>query len=164
MFVEPFLDERHTMTLEYDKQFAGVGTEPFVELAQWKVLGIRGTGRPHAIGSTGKEISELEIDVVVQRRYWYYIWKVDNDAERVARAGLAIIEAVAKLNEQTRRPRLATRVGIHSGVVVVGAGAGKDADVDGDALRREAHESCTTGIPHHPFRDAPRYPRVCRVV
>ena len=76
MFVEPFLDERHMMTLEYDKQFGGVGTEPFVELAQWKVLGIRGTGRRHAIGSTGKEISELEIDVVVQRRYWYYIWKV----------------------------------------------------------------------------------------
>jgi hypothetical protein len=35
MFVEPFLDERKTMTLEYDKQVGGVGTEPFVELAQW---------------------------------------------------------------------------------------------------------------------------------
>ena len=76
MFVEPFLDERNTMTLEYDKQVGGVGTEPFVELAQWKILGIRGTGYRHAIGSTGKEISELEIDLVVQRRYWYYIWKV----------------------------------------------------------------------------------------
>jgi hypothetical protein len=76
MFVEPFLDERNTMTLEYDKQVGGVGTEPFVELAQWKILGIRGTGRRHAIGSTGKEISELEIDLVVQRRYLYYIWKV----------------------------------------------------------------------------------------
>ena len=76
IFVEPFLDERNTMTLEYDKQAGGVGTEPFVELAQWKILGISGTGRRHAIGSTGKEISELEIDLVVQRRYWYYIWKV----------------------------------------------------------------------------------------
>ena len=76
MFVEPFLDERNTMTLEYDKQVGGVGTEPFVELAQWKILRIGGTGHRHAIGSTGKEISELEIDVVVQRRYWYYIWKM----------------------------------------------------------------------------------------
>jgi hypothetical protein len=76
MFVEPFLDERDTMTLEYDNQVAGVGTEPFVELAQWKILGVQGTERRHAIAKTGKEISELEIDVVVQRRYRYYIWKV----------------------------------------------------------------------------------------
>jgi hypothetical protein len=76
MFVEPFLDERDTMTLEYDKQVGGVGTEPFVDLAQWKILGVQGSGRRQAIGTTGKEISELEIDVVVQRRYRYYIWKV----------------------------------------------------------------------------------------
>src|SRR4029077_5362506 len=57
----------------------------------------------------------------------------DNDAERAARAGLAILEAVAKLNEQPGRPRLAARVGIDSGAVVVGAGARKDADVFGDA-------------------------------
>ena len=30
------------MTLEYDKEVGGVGSEPFVELAQWKILGIRG--------------------------------------------------------------------------------------------------------------------------
>src|SRR5262249_15273076 len=57
----------------------------------------------------------------------------DNDAERAARAGLAILEGVAKLNEKPGRPRLATRVGIHSGAVVVGAGAGEEADVFGDA-------------------------------
>ena len=56
----------------------------------------------------------------------------DNDAERAARAGLAIIDAVAKLNEQSGRPKLSARVGIDSGAVVVGAGAGKDADVFGD--------------------------------
>ena len=57
----------------------------------------------------------------------------DNDAERAARAGLAILDAIAKLNEQPARPKLAARVGIDSGAVVVGAGAGKDADVFGDA-------------------------------
>ena len=76
MFVEPFLDERDTITLQYDNQVAGVGTEPFVELAQWKILGLRGAEQRHAIARTGKQISELEIDVVVQRRYWFYIWKV----------------------------------------------------------------------------------------
>jgi hypothetical protein len=76
MFIEPLLDERDTMTLEYDDQVAGVGTEPFVELAQWKILRLQGTSRWLAIAKTGKEISELEINVVVQRRYRYYIWKV----------------------------------------------------------------------------------------
>jgi class 3 adenylate cyclase/tetratricopeptide (TPR) repeat protein len=57
----------------------------------------------------------------------------DNDAERAARAGLAILDSIAKLNEQAGRPRLAARVGIHSGTVVVGAGASKEADVFGDA-------------------------------
>src|SRR5260370_41452169 len=51
----------------------------------------------------------------------------DNDAERAARAGLAIIDAIAKLNEQPGRTKLAARVGIHSGAVVGGTGAGKDA-------------------------------------
>jgi Neurotransmitter-gated ion-channel ligand binding domain len=76
IFVEPFLDERDTMTLEYDSQVGGVGTEPFVELAQWKILGLQGAAQRHAIAVTGRSISELEIDVVVQRRYRYYIWKV----------------------------------------------------------------------------------------
>jgi Neurotransmitter-gated ion-channel ligand binding domain len=76
MFVQPFLDERDAITLEYDNQVGGVGTEPFVELAQWKILGVRGAAQRHAIARTGKDISELEIDVVVQRRYRYYIWKV----------------------------------------------------------------------------------------
>jgi class 3 adenylate cyclase/tetratricopeptide (TPR) repeat protein len=57
----------------------------------------------------------------------------DNDAERAARAGLAILDAISKLNEQPTHAKLSARVGIDSGVVVVGAGAGKDADVFGDA-------------------------------
>jgi class 3 adenylate cyclase/tetratricopeptide (TPR) repeat protein len=56
----------------------------------------------------------------------------DNDAERAARAGLGILEAIAKLNEEAAHPKLAARVGVDSGPVVVGAGAGKDADVFGD--------------------------------
>jgi class 3 adenylate cyclase len=57
----------------------------------------------------------------------------DNDAERAARAGLAILDAIAKLNAQAAHSKLSARVGIDSGAVVVGAGAGKDADVFGDA-------------------------------
>ena len=56
----------------------------------------------------------------------------DNDAERAARAGLAILDAMSKLNEHPTHPKLAARIGIDSGAVVVGAGAGGDADVFGD--------------------------------
>ncbi len=76
IFVDPLLDEREMMTLEYDSQVGGVGTEPFVELAQWKILGLRGAKHRHEIARTGKMISGLEINVVVKRRYRYYIWKV----------------------------------------------------------------------------------------
>jgi class 3 adenylate cyclase len=57
----------------------------------------------------------------------------DDDAKRATRAGLAIIDDIAKLNEQPGRTKLSARVGIHPGAVVVGVGACKDADVFGDA-------------------------------
>jgi class 3 adenylate cyclase/tetratricopeptide (TPR) repeat protein len=64
----------------------------------------------------------------------YFGWPEahDNDAERAARAGLAILHAIARVNEQATRPRLSARIGINSGAVVVGASAGKQADVFGD--------------------------------
>jgi class 3 adenylate cyclase/tetratricopeptide (TPR) repeat protein len=65
--------------------------------------------------------------------YFGYPEAHDNDAERAARAGLAILDAIANLNEQPGRPRLAARVGIDSGAVVVGGGSSdKEADVFGD--------------------------------
>jgi class 3 adenylate cyclase len=56
----------------------------------------------------------------------------DNDAERAARAGLAILDEIAKLNERPGHAKLSARVGIDSGAVVVGKGAGGEADVFGD--------------------------------
>jgi predicted ATPase/class 3 adenylate cyclase/ribosomal protein L40E len=64
--------------------------------------------------------------------YFGYPEAHDNDAERAARAGLAILHAVSKLNEQTGRPKLLARIGIDSGSVVVGTGSSREADVFGD--------------------------------
>jgi class 3 adenylate cyclase len=64
--------------------------------------------------------------------YFGYPEAHDNDAERAARAGLAILDAITKLNGHPTHPKLSARVGIDSGAVVVGAGAGKEADVFGD--------------------------------
>jgi class 3 adenylate cyclase/tetratricopeptide (TPR) repeat protein len=64
----------------------------------------------------------------------YFGWPAahDNDAERAARAGLAILDTIAKLNEQPGHAKLAARVGIDSGLVVIGKGAGTDAEVFGE--------------------------------
>jgi len=64
----------------------------------------------------------------------YFGWPEahDNDGERAVRAGLAILEAIVTLNHGSTYPKLAARVGIDSGAVVVGAGADKDADIFGE--------------------------------
>jgi class 3 adenylate cyclase len=64
----------------------------------------------------------------------YFGWPQahDNDAERAARAGLAMLDAISKLNELPDRPNLSVRIGIDSGAVVVGGGTDKSADVFGD--------------------------------
>jgi class 3 adenylate cyclase/predicted ATPase/ribosomal protein L40E len=62
--------------------------------------------------------------------YFGYPRAHENDAERAVQAGLGILEEIARLNvelERTRRIRLAVRIGIHSGLVVVaGYGGGSD--------------------------------------
>jgi len=67
----------------------------------------------------------------------YFGWPEahDNDAERAARAGLAVLEGVGALNlrdEQSNHQKLSVRVGIDSGTVVIGKGGGSDSEVFGD--------------------------------
>ena len=73
----------------------------------------------------------------------YFGWPEahDNDAERAARAGLAILEGVAALNIRDAKsdcPRLSVRVGIDTGNVVIGKGAGGESEVFGDAANMAA--------------------------
>src|ERR1700720_4568396 len=64
----------------------------------------------------------------------YFGWPAahDNDADRAARAGLAMLDAISKLNQQPGHAKLAVRIGIDSGTVVIGRGAGSEAEVFGD--------------------------------
>lgn len=68
--------------------------------------------------------------------YFGYPEAHEDDAERAVRAGLAIVDSIAALNqrlsESGSRVKLAVRIGIHTGSVVVGKGGGKEADVFGD--------------------------------
>ena len=59
--------------------------------------------------------------------YFGYPMAHENEPERAVRAGLAIIEAVAKLTDPAGKP-LASRVGVATGLVVVGDLFGKDSE------------------------------------
>jgi hypothetical protein len=76
IYIQPFLDERDTISLIYDKAMSGIGMEQFVQLAQWEIQGLSGIEVQAPIGQTGHSIYELEIDLLVKRRYRYYLWKV----------------------------------------------------------------------------------------
>jgi class 3 adenylate cyclase/tetratricopeptide (TPR) repeat protein len=91
----------------------------------------------HSIEHYGGHVGTYRGDCMMA----YFGWPAahDNDAERAARAGLAILDVIPKLNERSGTGfslsfpmRLSARVGIDSGTVVVGAGAGNDAEVFGD--------------------------------
>ena len=68
----------------------------------------------------------------------YFGWPEahEDDAQRAVRAGLAIVEAVAELNGKiaaSHNVKLAVRVGIDAGSVVIGRAGGAEADVFGHA-------------------------------
>ena len=76
VYIQPFLDERDAVSLSYDRKMSGIATEQFVELAQWEIKGLSAIEVQAPIGETGHSIYELEIDLLVKRRYRYYLWKV----------------------------------------------------------------------------------------
>ena len=55
-----------------------------------------------------------------------------DDPERAVRAGLAILEAIFRLNEGLTDIKLAARVGIDSGIVVVGTGGSNELEIFGE--------------------------------
>ena len=65
--------------------------------------------------------------------YFGYPEAHENDAERAVRAGLALLDAISKFSQLSSRPKLSARIGIDSGAVVVGAGAGQETDIFGEA-------------------------------
>jgi len=85
----------------------------------------------HEIDRFGGHVAQYLGDGVIA----YFGWPEahDDDVERAVRAGLAILEAISQLNTDPSHSRLAARVGIDSGVVVIGDGTGKGAEVYGEA-------------------------------
>ena len=123
--------ERRHLTVLFCDLVGSTEIASHLDPEEWReIVGEYHRAAAQAIERFGGHVAQYLGDGVMA----YFGWPEahDNDAERAARAGLAILEAITKLNEHPARPKLAARVGIDSGTVVVGAGAGKEADVFGD--------------------------------
>src|SRR6266446_7855419 len=123
--------ERRHLTLLFCDLVGSTEIASHLDPEQWREI-VAGYHRAaaQAIERFGGHVAQYLGDGVMA----YFGWPEahDNDAERAARAGLAMLDAITKLNEHPTHPKLAARVGIDSGAVVVGAGPGKEADVFGD--------------------------------
>jgi class 3 adenylate cyclase len=123
--------ERRHLTVLFCDLVGSTEIASHLDPEQWReIVGEYHRAAAQAIERLGGSVAQYLGDGVMA--YFGYPEAHDNDAERAARAGLAILDAISKLNEQATQPKLSARIGIDSGAVVVGDGSGKDADVFGD--------------------------------
>ena len=128
---DPLTGERRHLTVLFCDLVNSTRLAAQLDPEEWREI-VAGYHRAaaQAIERFGGHVAQYLGDGVMA----YFGWPEahDNDAERAARAGVAILHGISKLNEHPTHPKLSARVGIDSGAVVVGAGAGKEADVFGD--------------------------------
>ena len=123
--------ERRHLTVLFCDLVGSTEIASHLDPEEWRgIIGEYHRAATQAIRRFGGHVAQYLGDGVMA----YFGWPEahDNDAERAARTGLAILDAISKLNEHPTHPKLAARIGIDSGAVVVGAGAGGDTDVFGD--------------------------------
>jgi class 3 adenylate cyclase/ribosomal protein L40E len=138
--------ERRHLTVLFCDLVGSTGIAAQLDPEEWReTVGGYQHAAAEAITGFGGHVAKYLGDGVMA--FFGYPEAHDNDAERAARAGLAILDVIAKLNEQTGQPKLSVRIGIDSGPVVVGAGAGKEADVFGDApnIAARVQETAASG-------------------
>ena len=127
----PLPGERRHLTVLFCDLVSSTAIAARLDPEEWReTVGEYHRAAAEAITRYGGYVAQFLGDGVMA----YFGWPEahDNNAERAAHAGLAIIDAISQLNEHSTRLKLSARVGIDSGGVVVGAGVGKSADVFGD--------------------------------
>jgi class 3 adenylate cyclase/predicted ATPase len=129
---EVLAGERRHLTILFCDLVGSVTLAAQVDPEEWRAT-VAGYQRAasEAIRRFGGEVARYVGDGIMA--FFGYPLAHDNDAERAVRAGLAILDAITQLNEQLAHPKLAVRIGIDSGRVVVGAGTGNAVDAFGDA-------------------------------
>ncbi len=103
--------ERRHLTVLFCDLVGSTQIASHLDPEQWReIVGEYHHAAAQAIERFGGHVAQYLGDGVMA----YFGWPEahDNDAERAARAGLAILDAISKLNEHPTHPRLAARVGI----------------------------------------------------
>ncbi|HEX4209392.1 MAG TPA: AAA family ATPase, partial [Candidatus Binataceae bacterium] len=122
--------ERRHLTVLFSDLVGSTALSASLDPEQWRATLARyHRAAAEAITRFGGHVAKYLGDGVMA--FFGYPEAHDNDAERAARAGLAILDALVALNTASA-VKLATRVGIDTGAVVVGSGAGAGAEVFGD--------------------------------
>jgi class 3 adenylate cyclase len=128
----PSAGERRHLTVLFCDLVDSTGIAAQLDPEEWReTVAAYHRAAAEAIRSCGGHVAKYLGDGVMA----YFGWPMahENDAQRAARAGLAILDAVSMLNRLSTHPKIAVRVGIHSGPVVIGPGAAEDNDVFGEA-------------------------------
>jgi class 3 adenylate cyclase len=127
----PLAGERRHLTVMFCDLVGSTEIASHLDPEDWRALvGDYHQAATEIIGRFGGSVAQYLGDGMLA--YFGYPEAHDNDAERAVRAGLAILEAIATVNQDSSHPKLAARVGIDSGAVVVSAGNQKEAAVFGD--------------------------------
>ena len=115
---EHLTGERRHLTVLFCDLVGSTGIAAQLDPEEWREM-VAGYHRAaaEAITRFGGYVAKYLGDGVMA--FFGYPEAHDNDAERAARAGLAVLDGIAKLNEQPGRPMLSARVAIHSGAVVL---------------------------------------------
>jgi hypothetical protein len=142
--------ERRHLTVLFCDLVGSTEIASHLDPEEWReIVGAYHRAAAQAIERFGGHVAQYLGDGVMA--FFGYPEAHDNDAESAARAGLAILHAISTLNENGAHPKLAARVGIDSGKVVVGAGAGKDMDVFGDTPQYRGPSPIGCGTRHHGY-------------
>src|SRR5215469_14383037 len=124
--------ERRHLTVLFCDLVDSTGRAAQLDPEDWReIVGNYHRSAAHEVERFGGHVTRYLGDVVMA----YFGWPQahDDDVERAVRAGLAMLEATSKLNRDSSHPKLTARVGIDSGLVVIGPGTGTGADVYGEA-------------------------------
>src|SRR5208283_3071109 len=124
--------ERRHLTILFCDLVGSTTLAAQVDPEEWRAT-VAGYQRAasEAIARFGGEVVRYVGDGIMA--FFGYPVAHDNDAERAARAGLAILDAIEQINEQPAHGKLSVRIGMDSGHVVVGTGTGNAVDAFGDA-------------------------------
>lgn len=75
--LQPFLDERDTISISPDMGQSGIGTQSWALLAQWGMRGMKAVAGQARLGQDGRfVVPELEFDMGIERQSDFYIWKI----------------------------------------------------------------------------------------